>query len=187
MTDALREAATKALEAFDGCAPMREVPMIVEALRAALAAPQAEPINDLVMVPRELIDRFPEINPSNYDHDDACELNAWGCEVVTNAVPPPRAAVPQAEQAEPVAWMYQHDETGRTLITEQPPDRVEPNDLRRWHIVSALYAAPPTRTPLTDEEMFNVIAREVGDDDLTSAIAAGRAVERAHGIVGGGK
>lgn len=132
MTDALREAATKALEAFDGCAPMREVPMIVEALRAALAAPQAE-------------------------------------------------------QPEVVAWMYQHDETGRTMITEQPPDRVEPNDLRRWHIVSALYAAPPTLTPLTDEEMFNVIAREVGDDDLTSAIAAGRAVERAHGIVGGGK
>jgi hypothetical protein len=28
----------------------------------------------------ELVERFPEINPSNYDHDDVCALNAWGCE-----------------------------------------------------------------------------------------------------------
>lgn len=28
----------------------------------------------------EMVERFPEINPSNYDHDDACALNAWGCE-----------------------------------------------------------------------------------------------------------
>jgi hypothetical protein len=40
---------------------------------------------EFYLVPREIIDQFPEININNYDHDDACALNAWGCEVVTNA------------------------------------------------------------------------------------------------------
>ena len=31
---------------------------------------------------KPIIDAFPEINPSNYDHDDACGLNAWGVELV---------------------------------------------------------------------------------------------------------
>jgi hypothetical protein len=42
---------------------------------------------DFYLVPREIIDQFPEININNYDHDDACAVNAWGCEVVTNANP----------------------------------------------------------------------------------------------------
>lgn len=45
------------------------------------------PGNDYYLVPREIVDRFPEINPVNYDHDDACALNAWGVEVVTSAAP----------------------------------------------------------------------------------------------------
>lgn len=57
-------------------------------LYATPPAPQASPVPDgMVMVPREIIDRFPEINPSNYDHDDACALNAWGVEVVLAASP----------------------------------------------------------------------------------------------------
>lgn len=31
---------------------------------------------------KPIIDDFPEINPSNYDHDDAYGLNAWGVELV---------------------------------------------------------------------------------------------------------
>lgn len=55
----------------------------INAIRAALlAAPPG-----YVLVPVELIDAFPEINPSNYDHDDACRLNAWGCELVTATTP----------------------------------------------------------------------------------------------------
>lgn len=50
------------------------------ALRAALAADDGR-----VSVPMEIIDRFPEINPSNYDHDDVCALNAWGVELVLAA------------------------------------------------------------------------------------------------------
>jgi len=40
---------------------------------------------EFYLVPREIIDQFPEININNYDHDDTCALNAWGCDVVTNA------------------------------------------------------------------------------------------------------
>jgi len=61
----------------------------VQALRGAVPA-------DYVLVPKSLIDEFPEINPSNYDHDDACALNSWGCEVVTTAI----AAAPQPAQGE---------------------------------------------------------------------------------------
>lgn len=54
-----------------------------DAIRSALlTAPPG-----YVLVPVELIDAFPEINPSNYGHDDACELNAWACELVTAAAP----------------------------------------------------------------------------------------------------
>jgi hypothetical protein len=48
---------------------------------------QSVKLGDFYLVPREIIDQFPEINVNNYDHDDACALNAWGCEVVTNANP----------------------------------------------------------------------------------------------------
>ena len=44
-------------------------------------------------VPMEIIDRFPEINPSNYDHDNVCALNAWGVELVLAATPDPRDEV----------------------------------------------------------------------------------------------
>ena len=46
-----------------------------------------------VMVPVELIDSFPEINPNNYSHDEVCDLNAWGCDLVLAAI----AAAPKAE------------------------------------------------------------------------------------------
>lgn len=42
---------------------------------------------DFVMVPRDVLDRFPEINPSNYDHEGVCALNAWGVELVLSAAP----------------------------------------------------------------------------------------------------
>lgn len=60
------------------------------ALRAIRAALLTAPPG-YALVPEELIDAFPEINPSNYDHDQACRLNAWGCEVVTCAAPEPEA------------------------------------------------------------------------------------------------
>jgi hypothetical protein len=52
------------------------------------AQPVAVP-DGFVLVPSALIDGFPEINPSNYDHDDACALNAWGVELALAAAPKP--------------------------------------------------------------------------------------------------
>ena len=40
-----------------------------------------------VMVPVEMLDRFPELNEFNYSHDDVCELNAWGIDLVLSAAP----------------------------------------------------------------------------------------------------
>lgn len=69
--------------------PYFEQARIVAALRNS--APQEtrgdEPVGDFYLVPREIIDQFPEININNYDHDDSCALNAWGCDVVTNSNP----------------------------------------------------------------------------------------------------
>ena len=39
------------------------------------------------LVPVEILDRFPEINKNNYNHDDVCNLNAWGVELVLAAAP----------------------------------------------------------------------------------------------------
>lgn len=61
-------------------------PAIAVSTRAIHAALLTAPPG-CVLVPVELIDAFPEINPSNYDHDQACRLNAWGCQVVTTAAP----------------------------------------------------------------------------------------------------
>jgi hypothetical protein len=57
----------------------------------------------------------------------------------------------QAERQEPVAWMWQHSETGRTRIVM--PDSVITADAN-WIVVGPLYlgAAPPQRQPLTDAE-----------------------------------
>ena len=44
-------------------------------------------LEGFVMVPVELLDRFPELNEFNYSHDDVCELNAWGVELVLSAAP----------------------------------------------------------------------------------------------------
>lgn len=52
------------------------------------ASPASAP-EGYAIVPVEILDRFPEINPSNYDHDGACALNAWGVELVLSAAPTP--------------------------------------------------------------------------------------------------
>lgn len=46
-------------------------------------------------VPTEILDNFPELNEFNYSHDDVCELNAWGVELVLAAAPSPAAPAPK--------------------------------------------------------------------------------------------
>lgn len=63
---------------------------IVELYAAPVAAQPSVP-DGYSLVPTEILNRFPELNPSNYDHDDACAVNAWGVEVVLAATPTPPA------------------------------------------------------------------------------------------------
>lgn len=51
------------------------------------------------------------------------------------------AASPPAPSAEPVAWLYQHGETGRTRIVM--PDQVFTNGPNQWLLVGPLYQHPP--------------------------------------------
>jgi hypothetical protein len=50
----------------------------------AAPIPTPEDVRDAALYRniKPIIDQFPEINPSNYDHDDVCRLNAWGIELV---------------------------------------------------------------------------------------------------------
>lgn len=51
--------------------------------------------DDMSLVPRDLLDKFPELNTSNYDHDDVDELNAWGIELVLAAAPQQKQLCPK--------------------------------------------------------------------------------------------
>lgn len=68
----------------------------VLATRLCAATPPAAP-DGYALVPLEILDRFPEINPCNYGHDDVCALNDWGVELVLAATPP------AAPAAQPIA------------------------------------------------------------------------------------
>ncbi len=93
-----------------------------------------------------------------------------------------RLAIEQAERQEPVAWLWQHNETGRTRIVM--PDSVITADAN-WIVVGPLYlgAAPPQRQPLTDEEVWKLAAGCL--DSVAGRLQFARAIERAHGIGGG--
>ena len=68
-------------------------------------------------------------------------------------------------QAEPVAWMFQHDETGRMNYVSNDgrntPDLFLKTNLR-YALVCPLYAAPPQRPwqGLTDEDWEKVANRK---------------------------
>ena len=68
-------------------------------------------------------------------------------------------AIKEAQTQEPVAWMFQHDETGRMNYVSNdgihnPTMFLEMNP--RYALVCPLYTTPPQRTwvGLTDEEML---------------------------------
>jgi hypothetical protein len=96
-----------------------------------------------------------------------------------------RLAIEQAEKQEPVAWLWQHSETGRTRIVM--PDQIVTTDAT-WFVVGPLYlgAAPPQRQPLTEAEIESAYMDASCDYiSVDDAQAFARAIERAHGIGGG--
>ena len=56
-------------------------------------------VQSWMLVPAEMIDSFPEINPNNYDHDQVCDLDAWGCDLIRAAIAAPKPPVQDARPA----------------------------------------------------------------------------------------
>ena len=93
-----------------------------------------------------------------------------------------------AQEQEPVAWMFQHEETGRMNYVSNdgihdPTTFLGMNP--RYALVCPLYTTPPQRKTLTDEEIKEIFLRELGD--MAVRIPPGwrkvvSAIEAAHGI-----
>lgn len=88
---------------------------------------------------------------------------------------------------EPVAWMWQHRETGRTRLL-MPNERTATDVAAAFDVVGPLYLAPPQRKPLTEEEIREMFFAELralpsypsAIEELPERLA--RAIERAYGI-----
>ena len=114
----------------------------------------------------------------------ALEALIWHDETVRTqadsaAITALRAALAQPEP-EPVAYLWQHGETGRTRVIEKDQVWTASN---QWNRVGPLYLHPPQRKPLTIEQIVEILVNTFADtamqpDDLVLI----RAIERAHGI-----
>jgi hypothetical protein len=95
-----------------------------------------------------------------------------------------RAALATSEPMQkPVAWMWQHADTGRTGFIEAhlANDFFRMNP--RLHRVHPVYAHPaPPQTPMTDEQMRHLFLRFGCQAQSALFVEVVRAVERHHGI-----
>jgi len=82
----------------------------------------------------------------------------------------------KGDKAEPVAYLWQHSETGRTRILEKDQVWTASNP---WKRVGPLYLHPPRRQPLTDDQID-----KIAEDGLTGydRFTFARAIEVKHGI-----
>ena len=85
----------------------------------------------------------------------------------------------QFEAQEPVAWMFQHNETGRMSYVSNdglhnPTTFIEMNP--RYALVCPLYTTPPQRKPLSDEEISAASKGHMTRNGFA------RAIEAAHNI-----
>jgi hypothetical protein len=82
----------------------------------------------------------------------------------------------KGDKAEPVAYLWQHSETGRTRIIEKDQVWTASNP---WKRVGPLYLHPPQRKPLTDDQID-----KIAEDGLTGydRFTFARAIEVKHGI-----
>lgn len=114
------------------------------------------------------------MRPADAD-DDYCERSFLMLQAARNAL---RAAL-AAPQGEPVAWMANYvSKLGEphVYVTSHHDLAVE-NDMHGDP--APLYAAPPARTPLSDEQI-----EELQDIYDVASVDFVRAVEAAHGIGG---
>jgi hypothetical protein len=92
-----------------------------------------------------------------------------------------KEALAQPEQ-KPVAWMFQHEETGRMMFVEtQQLEWGFEKGNPRLKKIRPVYTTPPQRKPLTYEEIILIVAECAASHQHTD-IHFARAIERAHGI-----
>ena len=111
-------------------------------------------------------------------------LDAYSLEQVDEARTALRAAL--AEPVEPVAWRwgYRSITTGEMDWRGYVEIAADPNLRSPAIIMEPLYAAPPQRKPLTEEEIKQLLFESAGMTVTFSAVdlSLARAIERAHGI-----
>ena len=85
-----------------------------------------------------------------------------------------------AQQQEPVAWMFQHEETGRTMCVDaQQVEWGFEKGNPRLKKIAPLYTSPPASKPLvglTDEEIL-AVARNHYNPHQRAEISFARAIE----------
>tara|TARA_R110000868_G_scaffold182047_1_gene423030 strand:- start:830 stop:1207 length:378 start_codon:yes stop_codon:yes gene_type:complete len=92
-----------------------------------------------------------------------------------------RAALEQ--QAEPVAWMFQHEETGRIMCVEaQQVEGGFEKGNPRLKKIAPLYTTPPQRKPLTINEVEQILAQHNYEIHGDRARYIVRMTEEAHDI-----
>ena len=162
----------------------------ITSLRAALAQ-QAEPSPFGCVTVRRLSLRH-ENHADQYQFYPAGQSpyldNVDECHIVYTA--PPQ----QAEPVEPVAWMYtgiKQDGTEHGPHLVWKPEYMDAMSASKGAKATPLYAAPPQRKPLTQEEIttqaekvlkpsvYHDAEALIGTDGLVALV---RAVEQAHGI-----
>ena len=90
----------------------------------------------------------------------------------------------EQEQGEPVAWMFQHEETGRIMFVEaQQLEWGFEKGNPRLKKIGPLYTTPQQRKPLTDEQIADIVI-EMNGNESTALFWKNltRAIEAAHGI-----
>lgn len=125
-----------------------------------------------------------------YESDDAAEMAKYDDRLTARAVLA-KWGTPQAVAGEPVGWMWQHEETGRTGFVDcwQVENGWQENN-PRLRLVSKLYTTPqPTQAqagavPLTAYQIHEAIKAFKDSENLMGVnhIHVARAIERAHGI-----
>ena len=139
----LREAAIQALEALE----MAEfdphssdaVHKAITALRAALAEPC--PCGD----------RSAAECPGEWEP---------GCDLGNNPKYAKRVNLAEPD-TDPVAWLWQHRETGRTRVL-MPDERTATDVAAAWDVVGPLYLAPPQRKPMNEFDALRLVTESIG-------------------------
>ena len=86
-------------------------------------------------------------------------------------------AQPEQPEQEPVAWMLIDKETGARIPKAYKPEHGVNKD--RWELYP-LFASPPTREPLSDEEICEILIKK----EWRGFVELVRIIEKAHGIGG---